>query len=126
MARHGKSATAVLAISLALGVSTASGEDPAKIDPSIYKCTLENDRVRLCEVTFKPGAKIALHWHPDRVVYSVGGGTLTVTGEDGKAKDYTYQAGQSFFFTASSHAAVNNGNVEVKLVMVELKQPAKK
>jgi quercetin dioxygenase-like cupin family protein len=96
------------------------------MDPSIYKCNLENERMRLCEVTFKPGARIALHWHPDRVVYAVGGGTLTVTGEDGKAKDYTYQPGQAFWFTASSHSAVNNGNVEVKLVMVELKQPTKK
>ena len=98
----------------------------AKIDPSIYKCTLEKERVRLCEVTFKPGAKIVLHSHPDRVVYSVGGGTLTVAGPDGKTKDYAYEPGPAFWFTASSHSAVNNGKTEAKLVMVELKKPVKK
>lgn len=126
MRPNGKSGIALLAVSLALGISTASAQDPSKMDPTIYKCNLENERMRLCEVTFKPGARIALHWHPDRVVYAVGGGTLTVTGEDGKARDYTYQPGQTFWFTASSHSAVNNGNVEVKLVMVELKQTPKK
>lgn len=126
MARIRKSAIAMVVVSMAVGISGAFGQDAAKIDPTIYKCTLENEQMRLCEVTFKPGAKIALHSHPDRVVYSVGGGTLTVTGSDGKTKDYTYQPGQAFWFTSSSHSAVNNGNVEVKLVMVELKQPAKK
>ena len=82
--------------------------------------------MRLCEVTFKPGAKIVLHSHPDRVVYSVGGETLTVAGPDGKTKDYAYKPGPAFWFTASSHSAVNNGKTEVKLVMVELKKPVKK
>lgn len=114
------------AIFLAVTTCSSYAQDPAKTDANIYRCTLENERIRLCEVTFKPGARIVMHWHPDRVVYSVGGGTLTVTGEDGKARDFTYQPGQSFFFTASSHSAVNNGNVEVKLVMVELKTAGKK
>jgi quercetin dioxygenase-like cupin family protein len=124
MAREGKSRIALLAVFLALGTSSAFGQDPAKIDP-VSKALL-NERVRLCEVTFKPGAKIVLHSHPDRVVYSVGGGTLSVAGPDGKAKDYTYEPGQAFWFTASSHSAVNNGQTEVKLVMVELKKPVKK
>ena len=125
MAREGKLRIALLAVFLALGAPSAFGQDPAKIDPNIYKCTLENERVRLCEVTFKPGAKIALHSHPDRVVYVVGGGTLAVAGPDGKTKDYTYEPGRAFWFTESSHAAVNNGKTEVKLVMVELKQPVR-
>jgi quercetin dioxygenase-like cupin family protein len=126
MTRKGTLRFGLLAASLALAASSTFGQDPAKIDASIYKCTLENERMRLCEVVFKPGAKIALHSHPDRVVYVVGGGTLAVTGADGKAKDYVYEPGQGFWFNASSHAAVNNGKTEVKLVMVELKQPAKK
>jgi beta-alanine degradation protein BauB len=125
MTRDGKSRIALLAAALVLGTSSAFAQDPAKIDPTIYKCTLENERVRLCEVVFKPGARIALHSHPDRVVYVVSGGTLAVAGQDGVAKDYTYAPGQAFWFTASSHSAVNNSKTEIKLVMVELKQSAK-
>jgi beta-alanine degradation protein BauB len=121
MKRESNSRIALLAMSLALGTAPAFAQDPAKIDPSIYKCTLENERVRLCEVVFKPGAKIALHAHPDRVVYVVSGGTLAVSGPDGKPKDYTYEPGQAFWFTASSHSAVNNSKTEIKLVMVDLK-----
>jgi quercetin dioxygenase-like cupin family protein len=135
--------TLLLAATMTLGASSVCAQDPAKvdekkllfsldrdgnvmveIDPGIYKCSFENERVRVCEITFKPGARIDLHWHPDRVVYSVGGGTLTVTGPDGKSKDIVYQPGQVSWFTASQHAAVNNGNVEIKLVMVELREPA--
>jgi quercetin dioxygenase-like cupin family protein len=106
----------------ACGRLDETGKVMVKVDPSIYKCTLDNERVRVCEITFKPEAKIGLHWHPDRVVYSVAGGTLTVIDKDGRAKDIEYFPGQVFWFTASSHSAVNNGTVEVKLVMVELKQ----
>lgn len=126
MARNAKSKIMMVMLSIAAAMSGAFGQDPAKLDPTIYKCTLENEQMRLCEITFKPGAKIAIHSHPDRVVYSVGAGTLTVAGADGKPQDVTYQPGQAFWFPASSHSAVNNGKVEVKLVMVELKQPAKK
>jgi quercetin dioxygenase-like cupin family protein len=145
MTSNSKWPALLLAASLALAASFAGAQDPAKvdekkllfsldrdgnvlveIDPGIYNCSFENERVRVCEITFKPGARIELHWHPDRVVYSVGGGTLTVFGPDGKSKDIVYQPGQVFWFNASQHAAVNNGNVEIKLVMVELRQPASK
>jgi quercetin dioxygenase-like cupin family protein len=59
------------------------------------------------------------------VIYVVGRGTPAVAGPDGKTKDYTYEPGQTFWFTASPHSAVNNGNTEVKLVMVELKEPVR-
>ena len=42
MARERKLRFAPLAVALAPVTSFAFGQDPAKIDPSIYKCTLEN------------------------------------------------------------------------------------
>jgi quercetin dioxygenase-like cupin family protein len=144
MGWNGRLRTLVLAALLAFGASSGSGQDPAKlgdkqlqfsiekdqvvvkVDPGIYNCTLENERVRVCDITFKPGAKIDRHWHPDRVVYSIGGGTLTVAGEDGKVRDIVYRPGDMFWFTASSHAAANYGSVDVRLIMIELKEPAKR
>lgn len=108
---------------VALGATSfcALAQDPAKLDASIYRCSLDNARVRLCEVVFKPGASIALHAHPDRVVYVINGGTLSVGDANGKTRDIAYTPGQSFWFTASSHSATNKGSTELKLLMVEVK-----
>lgn len=110
----------------ALGATSASAQDPAKVATSIYNCTLDNERVRVCEVTFKPGAKIPVHSHPDHVVYVVGGGKLAITGADGKAQDVPLKSGQTLWLPAQSHSAVNNGKTVVKLAVFELKESSKK
>jgi beta-alanine degradation protein BauB len=123
--RDGKYIRSLFAV-FALGASSALAQDPAKVGPNIYKCTFDNERVRLCEVTFKPGAKIAVHSHPDHVAYVIRGGTLAVTGEDGKAQEFALKPGQALWLPAQSHSAVNKGKGEVKLVVVELKESPKK
>ena len=125
MVRDGKYISSLVAV-FALGASSAFAQDPAKVGPNIYKCTLDNERVRLCEVTFKPGAKIPVHSHPDHVAYVVRGGKLAVTGADGKAQDLSLKSGQALWLPAQSHSAVNSGKTEVKLVVVELKESPKK
>ena len=125
MLRDGKYISSLVAV-FALGASSALAQDPAKVGPNIYKCTFDNERVRLCEVTFKPGAKIPVHSHPDHVAYVIRGGTLAVTGEDGKAQEFALKPGQALWLPAQSHSAVNKGKGEVKLVVVELKESPKK
>ncbi len=125
MVRDGKYISSLVAV-FALGASAALAQDPAKVGTGIYKCTLDNERVRLCEVTFKPGAKMPLHSHPDHVAYVVRGGKLAITGEDGKAQDLSLKSGQALWLPAQSHSAVNSGKTEVKLVVVELKESPKK
>ena len=125
MVRDRKYISSLIAV-FALGASSAAAQDPAKVATNIYKCTLDNERVRVCEVTFKPGAKIPVHSHPDHVVYVVGGGKLTITGADGKAQDVPLKSGQALWLPAQSHSAVNSGKTEVKLAVVELKESPKK
>jgi beta-alanine degradation protein BauB len=117
---------AIAVVALGCGASATFAQDPAKVGPDVYNCTLDNDRVRVCEVTFKPGAKIGVHSHPDHVAYVVSGGKLNITGADGKAQDFDMKAGQAIWLPAQSHSAVNSGETEVKLVVVELKESAKK
>ena len=101
-------------------------QDPVRVGPDIYKCTFENDRVRVCEVTFKPGAKIATHSHPNHLVYSLTGGKLLVTGPDGKATESVSKAGDVTWSPATTHSGSNPGPTEVKVLVVELKEPAAK
>ena len=65
---------ALVAVAALTALSMA--QDPHKVGPTIYKQKLENAKTRVYEITFKPGAEIAMHGHPDHVVYVVSPGTL--------------------------------------------------
>lgn len=118
---------------LALGVMVscfavqfAGAQDPLKVAPAMYKPVFENERVRVMEVTFKPGEKIAVHSHPDHFVYVLSAGKLRVTNADGKVTDADLTVGQVVWFSAETHSAVNTGTTEVRALVTELKEPAPK
>ena len=60
-----------IAISFCLA-GRASAQDPVKVAPKQYKAIFNNDRVRVLEVTIKPGEKSPMHSHPDYLVYAMG------------------------------------------------------
>ena len=103
----------------------AWAQDPAKVAPESYKCIFENERVRVCEVTVKPGASVATHSHPDHFVYVIAGGTGKITPEGGEAQPIEFKAGQVTWMKAVTHSAVNTGTTELRLLVTELKPPAK-
>jgi beta-alanine degradation protein BauB len=106
--------------------AAARAQDPVKVGPNIYKVLFENERVRVSQATFKPGDAIPMHSHPDHFVYVKSGGTLEVTGSDGKAQDVAFKAGEVLWLPAQSHAGKNVGTTEIVLIVSELKEPAAK
>jgi len=111
-------------MSLVLLTGTSRAQDPLKVGSNIYHKLLENDRVRMLEVTFAPGDSIGFHSHPDHAVYAVTGGTLRVTVKGGKTQVAELKAGDPIWFPAVTHAAKNIGTTPMKLVVVELKEKA--
>ena len=77
----------IAAFVLANSGRVSRAQDPVKVAPSNYKVAFENDTVRVCNVTAKPGEKVAAHSHPDHIVYAVNGGKVKFTYPDGKTKD---------------------------------------
>ena len=112
------------AMAIALLVVVAPGQDPTKVGPEIYKSIFENERVRVNEIHFKPGAHIDFHQHPDHVIYWTEAGTLRVYNKGADSVDVTGKVGQAMFLPACNHAATNIGKTDVRLVQVELKEPA--
>ena len=113
-------------VSLMLTSGGAKAQDALKVGPNTHRKLLENDRVRMLEVTFAPGDSIGFHSHPDHAVYAVTAGTLRVTTADGKTQVAALKAGDPIWFPAVTHAAKNIGTTTLKLVVVELKEkPAK-
>ncbi len=88
---------------------------------NVYKFIMENDRVRVLNVYFKPGEKAALHHHPDHVVYVLKGGKAKITSE-GKADVLDLKIGQAIFLKEQDHEAENTGKTDLELLVVELKK----
>ncbi len=85
------------------------------------KTALENERVKVLEVTFQPGEKAPLHHHPDHVVYVRRGGKMKITIE-GKADVIDFETGKTLFLNEQSHEVENVSQTTVELLVVELKK----
>lgn len=126
--KNGRSwfASIILTGGLLIVIATASfAQDPLEVGPDVYKFKFENERVRVMDVTFAPGASIAMHSHPDHFAYVLSGGTLILSYPDGSSKEANVKAGDLLWMDAESHAAQNPGDAELKLLVVELKEPKK-
>jgi len=107
---------------LALAASPwAHAQDPAVVAPDFYKCTFENEHARLCEVSFKPGATIPSHSHPQHLVYAVTPGSIRIFKAGAEPADVAVTAGQVLWLPAETHHGTNTGKGDLKLLVVEFK-----
>lgn len=113
----------ILLLSILSVSRIALAQNPLEVGPGIYTLLFENERVRVMQVTFQPGDKIAMHSHPDHVTTFVTEGTLMLTYPDGSTKEISGKPGDSFWIPAEAHAAENTGTTEVRGIVVELKEP---
>ncbi len=97
-------------------------QDAAKVGPDVYKCIFENEKVRVCEVTFKPGASVAVHSHPQHLVYVMTPGKLHITPVGKAPVDVDFKPGMAVWSEAETHSAVNQGKTELRGLVVELKE----
>ena len=101
----------------------AAWPDPATVAADIYKLLLDNDRVRVFDVRFKPGQKAAMHGHPDHVIYVLAGFKLSLELPGGVGQVVELVPGQALWMKAGLHAAQNTGGSEGRALVVELKEP---
>ncbi len=108
-------------IAVALAIAPPSfAQDPVKVAPGNYNCTLENAQTRLCEFTLGPGGKIPTHSHPNHAVYVLAPGKLRITDDaTGKADEHDFKAGQTVWIPAVTHHAENIGDTTLKGLVIE-------
>jgi mannose-6-phosphate isomerase-like protein (cupin superfamily) len=89
---------------------------------STSKIVLENDRVRVKDVTFPPGVT-GMHTHDlPHVGVVIQGGTLEFRYPDGKSETAKLEAGGVGYRDANvTHEPVNPGKTPVRVIEVELK-----
>ena len=113
-------------VMLIFTINTAFAQDAVEVSPNNYKVLLENDRVRVLEVRYKPGEKSPLHYHPANVVITLTDGVARHIDTDGQTSDAVFKAGKVFWRKPGIHAAANPDTTEFHLIFVELKEPEKK
>ncbi len=96
-------------------------DDIVKISPEIHKVIFENDRIRVLEVTVKPGDRVAMHRNPENINYILKPGTLRLTSLDGSVVDVALTEGQVIPAPVGSHAVENVGGTVVQTICIELK-----
>ena len=120
-------ATLILAGVMAYGVSAlaqpAGGgkADPVKVDAKHYKVEFENESVRVLRISYAPGEKSVMHYHPNAVAVYLTDGQTSMTTPDGKSQDMAVKAGAASWTAAGSHLPQNTGD-RLELVLVELKK----
>jgi len=116
-------AAGVIAPAMAQEKKAEKKMDKAVAGKAVQKILLENDRVRVYEVTFKPGDEGANVERPYRIVRAVTGGTIERNYPDGKKQKVEWKAGEvKQLGPDKPYVPKNIGKTNVVLYGVELKQ----
>ena len=111
-----------------IGARAAAAQDPARVMPRAYRVLLENDRVRVIEYTSRPGMGICgegMHSHPARVNIVVSGWQSLASSPGSAQRAQERKDGDVFWRDAETHQVENVGKTDSRVLMVELKEPAK-
>jgi len=116
---------AALASAAFVGRSLEASAESAQADASAQSASrvvLENERVRVRDVTFAPGVT-PMHTHDlPHVGVVIQGGTLVFRSPDGTTETMTLEPGGVGFREANvSHEPTNPGQTPVRVIEVELK-----
>ena len=119
-------ATLILAGVMAYGVSALAQPgggkaDPVKVDAKHYRVEFENESVRVLRISYAPGEKSVMHYHPNAVAVYLTDGKTRMATPDGKSQEMPAQAGAANWTPAGSHLPQNTGDKRLELILVELK-----
>lgn len=109
------------AVACARGEIPAQAPDPLLRDGDKYRLVLENERVRVLRYHDEPGATTHLHHHPCFVLYALGPFRRELAFPDGSRRTRAFQAGETAWMPAQSHAGHNVGDTPTDALLIELK-----
>jgi hypothetical protein len=101
------------------GNALAAAEAPLQ---SVEKVLLEDDKVRVVEVYFKPGAVDAMKDRSPRVVYYFTDAHFTISMPAGKTAQRDTRAGSAAWRVQGTNEVTNAGGKAVRLTVTYLKE----
>lgn len=121
-------AAGIGALAVQIDVLDAEAQDPTRVMPRSFRVALENDQVRVLEFTGRPGMGICgdgMHSHPAHLTIVMADWKGVVTTSDGKVLQRERNQGDVFWSEAETHKVENTGGSTSRVLIVELKTPAK-
>lgn len=103
---------------------TVIAQDPAKVNPEMYKQILDNPTVRVLRVTGGPGAGAAVHAHPDHLAIALSAAKVRIVPKGGAPDARDMAAGTALYVPAGAHESSNAGSAPLDIILVELKAEA--
>lgn len=105
-------------------VNQVMAQDASTVPPKAeQKVLVDNDKVKVIENRYKPGAEGDSTARPYRVARALMGGTLLRIYEDGKKETIEWKTGEVKIFEASEVFKLKNiGKTEVVIYVVNLKK----
>ncbi len=91
-----------------------------KVAPRSTKVLFENDSIRVLELKFKKGQKLAMHSHPPNFVYAIAPSRFKSISREGRVETVKMKKGESAWSDGSSHAVENQ--TSTVLLQIELKK----
>jgi len=117
----------ILFLTLGMFGNFIYGQEAEKVAPDKVKVLIDNEKVKVLEFSVKPGERTGMHSHPgEYILYSLTGGTMKTTLEDGKVSERTTKPGETNWNTAVTHDNENIGKTEIRTLVIELKAPKEK
>ena len=101
--------------------SWVAAQDPVEVDPDRYQVVFENDQVRVLRITYGPGEKSVMHYHPDGVAVFLTDCKGQFTMPDGTTETFEAKAGESGWLAGGHHQPENLSDEPFELIQVELK-----
>ncbi len=95
--------------------------DPVSVSPGSYRSLLENDRVRVLEMTLPAGQADEMHSHPCETVYFVSGGKVRLYLPDGVTAEAEFPDGGVMWHEPWTHRVENIGPSDIRAIIVESK-----
>jgi len=102
--------------------AVAAQAQDRKAPPEPLTVLLDNERVRVMEMRLKPGGKLSLQGHAYQFVYMLTDGSLVFTPPGKTPFELTLQSGEVSLLPSQSTSTENDGDKEVRAVVVEIKE----
>jgi quercetin dioxygenase-like cupin family protein len=104
--------------------ASARAAEAAEVLPHVVKPVLDNPRVRVVEIDFKPGGNTGKMVLSDHMLYMLTNGSLVFDVAGKTPYQMTLSAGQALWLPATTGGLENASDSNVRLLIVEVKSAA--
>ena len=97
--------------------------DPLTVGAQFSKMLSDTLNIKMYEFTMKPGDSVALHAHPDHLVYVLQGGKGLISFNGAPPQEMELTAGMGFISGHLTDAGKNTGTTTIKLLVADIYRP---